>query len=432
MVPKKELLYTRRLAYGTEVLPRRLDKLPVHGRAKSPRRLDKLPAHGRAKLPRRLDKLPSHGRAKLPRRLDKLPAHGRAKLLRRLDKLPVHGRAKLPRRLDKLPAHGRVNLPGTFKHGYCFRKKKKKKKNDTRMRKAITPNEILMATLRYLATGRTFEDLEFSCRKAPLTLGKIIPDTCEAIFKAQRNYCKWRRITWNESFTFTHNHESNDGRCVKYATFAMRNTVGMAQTVKFSGGSLRSSPAESRKYVIAELLDRFPISASNSLRLVEKTRRREPEFAKGGNYRWKNMRYVLVVDDVFPLREYAMKPFIRKVATPAGKIFNYRVFSTIVEKFGIVHKPISLIDLTKVHHIVMACCAIHSSLRSKVPHQYTPLGCLDEEFESGNVTPGPRCNESTSLSKTACHPTDSAKLVRESFVQFFSNEGQVCLAAKVY
>ncbi|KAJ8876982.1 hypothetical protein PR048_021434 [Dryococelus australis] len=35
-----------------------------------------------------------------------------------------------------------------------------------------------------------FEDLKFSCHIAPQTLGKRLPDTCEVIFKAQRNYCK--------------------------------------------------------------------------------------------------------------------------------------------------------------------------------------------------------------------------------------------------
>ncbi|KAJ8888816.1 hypothetical protein PR048_008310 [Dryococelus australis] len=68
------------------------------------------------------------------------------------------------------------------------------KKQDSCMRKAITPNERLMVTLRYLATGRTLEDLTFSCCIAPQTLGKTIPDTCEAIFKALRNYCK----LWNK------------------------------------------------------------------------------------------------------------------------------------------------------------------------------------------------------------------------------------------
>ncbi|KAJ8877008.1 hypothetical protein PR048_021460 [Dryococelus australis] len=131
----------------------------------------------------------------------------------------------------------------------------------------------------------------------------------------------------------------------------------------------------------------------------------------------KNMRYVLVVDDAFLLREYIMEPFSRKVATPARKI-NYRVFAIIVERFGVLQKPISLIDFTKVHHIVMAYCSLHNFLLSKVPHQYIPLECLDEEkFESGNVTPGTHCNESMSLSKTACHPTNSAELVRELFVE---------------
>ncbi|KAJ8870330.1 hypothetical protein PR048_029351 [Dryococelus australis] len=36
MVPRKESLHTRQLAYGTGVLPRRLNKLPAHGRPNSP------------------------------------------------------------------------------------------------------------------------------------------------------------------------------------------------------------------------------------------------------------------------------------------------------------------------------------------------------------------------------------------------------------
>jgi hypothetical protein len=35
-------------------------------------------------------------------------------------------------------------------------------KQDTIMREAITPNERLTATLRFLATGRSYEDLKYS------------------------------------------------------------------------------------------------------------------------------------------------------------------------------------------------------------------------------------------------------------------------------
>lgn len=64
------------------------------------------------------------------------------------------------------------------------------KKNDTNMRQAITPHERLTATLRFLATGRTYEDLKFTTLISPQSLGKIIPETCEAIFNALKDYCK--------------------------------------------------------------------------------------------------------------------------------------------------------------------------------------------------------------------------------------------------
>jgi hypothetical protein len=62
------------------------------------------------------------------------------------------------------------------------------------MRKATTPNERLTATLRYLATGRTLEDLKFSTCISPQALGRVIPETCKAIYKVLRKYCKVSKI----------------------------------------------------------------------------------------------------------------------------------------------------------------------------------------------------------------------------------------------
>jgi hypothetical protein len=59
-------------------------------------------------------------------------------------------------------------------------------KHDTVMRPAISPKERLTATLRFLATGRQLEDLKFSTGISPQSLGKIIPETCSAIFHAMR------------------------------------------------------------------------------------------------------------------------------------------------------------------------------------------------------------------------------------------------------
>ncbi|KAJ8927999.1 hypothetical protein NQ314_019465, partial [Rhamnusium bicolor] len=56
------------------------------------------------------------------------------------------------------------------------------KKQDTIMRESISPEERLVVTLRILATGRSYEDLNFSTCIAAQTLGYIIPETCKVIF----------------------------------------------------------------------------------------------------------------------------------------------------------------------------------------------------------------------------------------------------------
>ena len=52
---------------------------------------------------------------------------------------------------------------------------------DTNMRKALTPHERLTVTLRYLATGRSLNDLKYSAIISTSSLSAIIPETCAAI-----------------------------------------------------------------------------------------------------------------------------------------------------------------------------------------------------------------------------------------------------------
>lgn len=55
------------------------------------------------------------------------------------------------------------------------------KKKDTIMRSSIAPSERLSITLRYLASGNSFEDLKFLTATSPQAIGKIVIETCEAI-----------------------------------------------------------------------------------------------------------------------------------------------------------------------------------------------------------------------------------------------------------
>jgi len=65
------------------------------------------------------------------------------------------------------------------------------RKCDSVMRHAITPNERLSVTLRFLATGRSYEDLKFSASISPQALRVIIPETCAAIYEVlKQDYLK--------------------------------------------------------------------------------------------------------------------------------------------------------------------------------------------------------------------------------------------------
>jgi hypothetical protein len=50
------------------------------------------------------------------------------------------------------------------------------------LRTAITAEERLAITIRFLATGRSYEDLTFSAFISPQALGKILPETCRPIY----------------------------------------------------------------------------------------------------------------------------------------------------------------------------------------------------------------------------------------------------------
>ena len=56
-------------------------------------------------------------------------------------------------------------------------------KQNTNMRNAITPEEKLSLTLRFLASGASYRDLAFSFRVSPSTISQIVPEVCSALYK---------------------------------------------------------------------------------------------------------------------------------------------------------------------------------------------------------------------------------------------------------
>ncbi|KAI8423975.1 hypothetical protein MSG28_002640 [Choristoneura fumiferana] len=64
------------------------------------------------------------------------------------------------------------------------------KKNDTHFRPAISPAEKLMVTLRFLATGDSYQSLMYLFRISASTISLFVPEVCLAIYTALKEYIK--------------------------------------------------------------------------------------------------------------------------------------------------------------------------------------------------------------------------------------------------
>ncbi|KAJ8043856.1 hypothetical protein HOLleu_11140 [Holothuria leucospilota] len=67
-------------------------------------------------------------------------------------------------------------------------------KQNTRFRPSISPGERLAVTIRFLATGETYRSLAFQFRLGETTIGKIVPETCDALYEVLKGkYFKVRK-----------------------------------------------------------------------------------------------------------------------------------------------------------------------------------------------------------------------------------------------
>uniref|UniRef100_A0A8C5PSJ8 Protein ANTAGONIST OF LIKE HETEROCHROMATIN PROTEIN 1-like n=1 Tax=Leptobrachium leishanense TaxID=445787 RepID=A0A8C5PSJ8_9ANUR len=67
--------------------------------------------------------------------------------------------------------------------------KKPLTKMDTKMRGAISPEEMLVITLRYLACGCSLQDLHLNFRIGRTTAGKVVRKVCQTIWDTLKEKC---------------------------------------------------------------------------------------------------------------------------------------------------------------------------------------------------------------------------------------------------
>lgn len=157
--------------------------------------------------------------------------------------------------------------------------------------------------------------------------------------------------------------------------------------------------------------------------------------------RVKNIPFLLVGDEAFPLKSYLMKPYPNRNLDLTQRIFNYRlsrvrrivenVFGILSSRFGVFQKPIPL-EPEKVEKIVMAACVLHNFLRSK-PYSrdiYTPQESFDREINGTIIEADWRQmagnNGLPNIQQQGCNKsTTEAIEIRDELCDFFNTNGQV-------
>ncbi|XP_064637878.1 uncharacterized protein LOC135499964 [Lineus longissimus] len=285
-------------------------------------------------------------------------------------------------------------------------------REDTNMREAITPAERLAVTLRFLATGETFQSLQFSTRLSRSTIGAIIPETCCAIYetlkmdyiKVPSNEQEWLKVAeeFETKWNLPHCLGAMDGKHVvfrpplRYGSY-FYNYKGTHSIVLFAlvdadykflmidagtngrvgdGGVFRKSDLNN---AMADGTIHFP--EAKPLHDCDAT-----------------MPYFFVADDAFPLQTDIMKPYPFRNLDKDKRVFNYRLsrarrvvenaFGILANRFRVFLAPI-LLSPEKVQMIILAACALHNFLRVHNSAKYFPPRAVDrEQLNRGVVAKG--------------------------------------------
>ncbi|CAF4946326.1 unnamed protein product [Pieris macdunnoughi] len=258
------------------------------------------------------------------------------------------------------------------------------KKQDTNMRRSITPAERLAVTLRYLASGATFTDLEYDFLISRKTIPFIVTETCQAI---------WQELAPLEMPT------PNKGKVVD-ADYCF-TFIDVGAPGREGDSSIFKSSNFGQKLTCSQLDLPEPAHLPNNIG--------KPP-----------VPFVFIGDAAFGLNKNVMRPFsLRNITTPK-KIYNYRLsrdrrfvecaFGILSNRWRIFHSSI-MINPLSAKHIIKAACVLHNFVRRRDYQFEDTIRWYDdmEEFDGVQAVGGRSCGIA----------------VRDSFVEYFNGPGAV-------
>ena len=332
------------------------------------------------------------------------------------------------------------------------------------MRQPISAEEKLAVTLRFLATGESYQSLQYQFRISRSTIGLFIPKVCKVIYEVlQQEYFsipttekEWidladaTELRWQFPNAFAaangkhvalfHPHDSG-GTFYNYKGFysiVLMAFVDFDYKFLYADVGCQGRVSDGGVYRNSSFAQQI-----SSLQLKLPADRPLP---RSRNPAWEPFEtddlvpFVFVADSAFPLSRHCMKPFPEKGLDDRRRIFNYRLsrFRRISENaFGILTSIFRMFGAKLNLHpdkaiaIVKAALVLHNLLRSKSPESYTPAGLADEVSGDAIIDGQWRAGNATTLLKPlpprarGNRPTASAENVREILADHFYGPGQV-------
>lgn len=337
-------------------------------------------------------------------------------------------------------------------------------KKTTLMRRPIDPEIKLAITLRFLATGESYESLMYQFRVHSSTIAKFVPFVCTKIYE-----------TFKERFMRLPN-TAEEWEIIEHETRRMwqfPNCIGAADGKHVSMIHPSNSGSEfynykgffsivllaivdyDYKFVFADVGCQGRISDGGVYRnsffyratqenLLDLPPDKPLPSSNNPFYDSENsepMPYVFLADDAFPLGKHCLKPYAQNGLTPIKRIFNYRLsrvrrvtenaFGILTNRFRVFTTKICL-NPDKATMITLAALVLHNMLRQHSYESYTPEGFIDFETEVGDVVGGEWRDENIGESVFKSLPksdtrnaSKNAQLIRDSFANHFWGPGQI-------
>ena len=322
--------------------------------------------------------------------------------------------------------------------------------------KVISAAERLTLTIRFLATGETYRSLSFQFRISKSAISYIVNEVCQArdknigslYLKFPSTHEEWSNISdqFERRWNFPNCVGAIDGKHIVIQPPA--NSGSYYYNYKHNNSIVLMAVAgPDYECIYADVGTNGRISDGGVWNKCSLSRGLEDGSVslpppKCLPFGVAQLPHVFVGDDAFALKKNMMKPYPQNGLTVEKRVYNYRhsrarrisenLFGMLANRWRVFRTVLHLIP-SSVESLVMAALVLHNYLRkSSSRNVYCPHGLLDTESRDGELTNGLWRQDGTSESflplsvpVTGHNATSDAKIIRDTFKDYFVNEGAV-------